>query len=140
MSEPVPWSKGIHPTYSAFVLEIHIRKDEKGDIRTGRRLQDVQDEAVTNSMGTTGGMEEGAWALLAEAVRTEATLQLVVKLSNDPEFKEKIESKDVNLDELIGNLSKDTLEQVQRSLDALVPALARETLHLVRDGLRNKNE
>ena len=140
MPEPVPWSKGIHPTYSAFVLEIHIRKDKKGDVRTGRRLQDARDEAVISALGTTGGMEEGAWALLTEAVRAEAMLQLVVKLSNDPEFKDKLVSEEVALDDLIENLSKDTLEQVRRSLDALVPALARETLHLVRDGLRNENE
>jgi len=81
-------------------------------------------------------MEEGAWALLTETVRIEAMLQLLVKLSNDPKFQEKMVSADPAPDELIEQLSEDTLEQITRSLVEMAPGIAREAIQQVRDGLR----
>lgn len=139
MPEPAPWTKGVHPGYSAFVVEVHVRKDESGDLRSFRRLQDERDEHTLEKMSPTGGLMEGSWALLTEALRAEAMLQLLVKISNDAEFKAKMEAGDADVDDLIENLSNDTLEQVKRGLDELVPRVAREAIHRVRDGLRNED-
>lgn len=139
MPEPMQWTKGKHDDYSAFVLEVHVRKDKAGGLRTRRSLQDDVDHAVVESYGASGGLEEGAMALLTEAARAEAMLQLLVKLSNDAEFKEKIAGDSAPDDELIEKLSKDTLEQLRRGLETVVPSLAQETVQLVRDGLRNQN-
>lgn len=131
-----PWSKGAHPSYTAFVIEVHVRRDQSGGVRSFRRLQGPEDEDAASALPGTGGMQEGAWALLTEAARTEAMLQLLVKLSNDAEFKQKItESGNVDPD-LLENLVKDTLEQIQRGLDEILPRVARETVSTVRDGLR----
>jgi len=137
---PAPWPKGIHADYSAFVLEIHVRRDKSGDLHSARQLQDECDERTTEHMGSTGGMEEGALALLTEALRAEAMLQLLVKISNDAEFKEKVASEDVDMLDLIENLSKDTLEQVRRELDKFAPRVAEEAIHRVRDGIRHESE
>jgi len=138
MPDPTQWTKGTHEDYSAFVLEVHVCKDKTGALRTRRSLQDGVDHAVVESFGSSGGLEEGAMALLMEAARAEAMLQLLVKLSNDSEFKEKIAGDAGPDDELIEKLSKDTLEQLRRGLETVVPSLAQETVHLVRDGLRNQ--
>jgi len=139
MSQPPPWPKGAHDDYAAFVIEVHVRRDDGGAMRSASGLQDDADQAVAAEMGSSGGMEEGAWALLSEAARAEAMLQLLVKLSNDAEFKAKITDDPALSDDLIENLSKDTLEQMRRGLEALLPVMARESLQIVRDGLRDQN-
>jgi len=139
MSEPTQWAKGKQDGYVSFVLEVHVRKDDQGALRTRSGLQDSADRAIVEEMGNNGGMEEGAWALLTEAARAETMLQILVKLSNDTEFKENIEGDVAPDDELIEKLSKDTLEQLHQGLRTVVPALVRETVHVVRDGLRNQN-
>jgi hypothetical protein len=138
MQEPIQWSKGEHEDYSAFVIEIHVRKDKHGALQTRRTLQDAADHAVVEQMGANGGMEEGAWALLSEAARAEMLLQVLVKLSNSPEFKAKLTGDPEPDDELIEKLSNDTLEQMRRGLEAVVPSFARETVQMVRDGLRHQ--
>jgi hypothetical protein len=89
-------------------------------------------------MVPSGGLAEGSWALLTEAVRTEALLQLILKVSNDVEFKEKMESAKGVPEDLIRNLSKSTLKQIQRGLEELTIPLAREAITAVQDGLRNQ--
>jgi hypothetical protein len=133
---PIPWPKGKHHDYVAFVVEVHVRKDRDGTVRSVKRLQDEQDERTTANMEGSHGMQEGGWALLTEAVRSEAMLQLLVKISNDPEFKEKLLSgDDVVTENLLNNLKKDTLEQLKKSLDEVTPHLVREATETVRDGL-----
>ena len=139
MPELTQWSKGEHEDYSAFVIEVHVRKDKMGALRTRRLLQDDVDHAVAEQMGANGGMEEGAWALLSEAARAETMLQSLVKLSNSPEFKGKMTGDPAPDDELIEKLSKDTLEQMRRGLEAVLPSYVRETVQLVRDGLRHQS-
>jgi len=137
----VPWTKGTHPDYSAFVIEVHVRKDaETGALRSLHRLQDEQDVEVTATLTPSGGMAEGSWALLTEAIRAEALLQLLLKLSNDAEFKEKMESAEEVPEDFIENLSKSALQQVQRGLNELASPLAHEAISAVHDGLRNQTE
>ena len=60
-----PWEKGDHPDYTGFVIEIHVRKNKKaGSIQSYRCLQDEDDEKTADALGPTGGMVEGALALL----------------------------------------------------------------------------
>jgi len=129
------WPKGKHPTYDAFVIEVGVRKDHGGEWRSYRRLQDAQDATVAESLGPSRGMEEGSWALLTESVRTEAMLQLLVKLSNEPELHAKLSSADKAPEELIEKLSEVTLKQLKLSLDKMVAGLVRETIEQVHDGL-----
>lgn len=138
MGTGADWTKGKHTDYSAFVMELHVRRDRDGSLRTRRLLQDEEDRAVAQSMGNSGGLEEGAWALLTEATRAETLLQLLVKLSNDPQLQEKFSSDPASFEDVVARLTKDTLEQMTRGLDTLVPSLARETAETVRDGFRRK--
>lgn len=133
-----PWKKGVHPDHTAFVMEVHVRRDKDGQVSSYRCLQGPEDQAATEKMEGSHGMAEGSWALLTEAARSEIMLQLLVKLSNDPEFKEKMASTGEIDEGLLRSLSKDTLEQMQKGLDELLPHLAREAVETVRDGLRNK--
>jgi hypothetical protein len=135
-----PWPKGIHHDYTAFVMEVHVRRDQGGAARSFHCLQDQRDEETTASLQSSGGMEEGAWALLTECVKAEALLQVLVKLSNDAEFQRKMIQTDEVDPGLLENLTKATLEQLHKGLNELLPHVVRETLTTVCDGLRSKNE
>jgi hypothetical protein len=133
-----PWKKGVHSDYTAFVIEVHVRRDREGNVASYRRLQGPEDQRTSETMEGSHGMVEGSWALLTESARSELMLQLLVKLSNDPEFKQKLASEG-DIDEgLLRSLSKDTLEQLQKGLKELLPHLTREAAETVRDGLRTK--
>jgi hypothetical protein len=133
-TEPL-WPKGKHPSYDAFVIEVGVRKDHAGEWRSYRRLQGAQDAEIAESLGPSSGMEEGVWALLTETVRAEAMLQLLVKLSNEPELQAKLGSAEKAPEDLIEKLSEVTLKQLKLSLDKMVPGLVRETVEQVHDGL-----
>lgn len=129
-----PWRKGTHPEYEAFVIEVHVRKDQDGHVHSFRGLQDATDYATTEKMKGSHGMQESAWALLMESVRAELMLQVLVNLTQKPEFKEKL--LDENLQkEIEEELSKTTLEQLHRGLEEITLPLVREAMETMKDGL-----
>jgi hypothetical protein len=135
-----PWTKGIHRDYTAFVMEVHVCRDRVGVIRSFRCLQDARDEEAASALPGSGGMEEGAWALLTECARAETLLQVLVKLSNDVEFHKKIVQGTEIDSELIENFTKATLDQIRRGLDEVLPSVVREIITTVRDGLKPQDE
>jgi hypothetical protein len=135
-----PWGKGVHRDYTAFVMEVHVRKDTAGNLTSYRCLQGAEDYEAAAHMGGSHGMSEGSWALLTEAARAELLLQLLVKISNDAEFTEKLTARGKIDEGLFRSLSKDTLAQIVKGLDELLPHLAREAVETVKDGLRHQTE
>lgn len=133
------WPKGKHPTYDAFVIEVGVRKDHDGTQRSYRKLQDAQDVKVIEGMLPSRGLEEGSFALLSETVRTEGMLQLLVKISNEPELQQKLAKAEKAPQELIEKLSEVTLKQLTLSLEKIVPGLVQETVEQVHDGLRRQS-
>lgn len=134
------WANGQHPTYDAFVIEVGVRRDHDGTVQSYKKLRSESDFETAQKLGPGGGLEEGSWALLTEGVRTETMLQLLVKLSNDPEFKKNLMAAENAPEDLIEKLAADTLEVTQRVLKEIVPGLAREAIEQVRDGLRSQQD
>lgn len=133
-----PWSPGEHPDYSAFVIEVHVRKDRSGKVQSFRRLQSEQDEKVVQGFSSSGGMEEGAWALMVESVRTEALLQTLIKMSNDLDFKKNLLAAQAPSEELIEKLTAATMNVGRRVLDSIVSSLVEETLRTITHELRRE--
>jgi len=137
MQNAAQWPKGTFPTYDAFVMEVGVRKDHAGSWQSYRRLQDDSDHTVAEKMSNSGGMEEGAWALLSEAVRAEALLQLLVSLSNRPDLQESLRSAEKAPEDLIEELSANTVKQLKLTLDKVAKDFVRETIEQVHGGLRS---
>lgn len=137
-SPPTPWKKGVNPDYTAFVIEVHVCRDVEGNVHSARKLQDPEDEAAVQTLGNSQGMEEGSFGLLIEAARQETMLQVLVKLSNDEEFKEKLLSENEITDDLREQATQDTLKLLWATLSRVGPSIVRETLDQVRDGLRSE--
>lgn len=140
MTEPL-WRKGKHSDYTGFVVEVHVRKDQRtGAIRSVQRLQDQADEKAASTLGPTSGMEEAAWALLMEAAGLEARLQILHRLTNTPHFEEKLTNADNAPEDLREMVAEDTLKILQEALLKQVPDIVESTMEMIRDGLRSENE
>lgn len=137
---PAPWTKGINTNYTAFVIEVHVCKDELGNVHSARKLQDELDESTVQTLGNAGGMEEGSFGLLVEATRQEAMLQVLIKLSNDPEFKVKLLNQTNIADDLLAQVTDDTLKLMWASLHRIGASIVRETLEQVQHGSQKQIE
>lgn len=76
-----PWEKGIHQDYSAFVMEVHVRVENDGTVKSFRVLQSPEDAQTAAMIGTSHGMAEGSMALFVEAMRQECLVQMLSSLS-----------------------------------------------------------
>ena len=135
---PTPWTKGAHSDYTAFVIEVHVCRDREGNVHSARKLQSEEDEAAVQNLGNARGMEEGSFGLLVESIRQEAMLQTLVKFSNDSEFKENLLNGENVADDLLAQVTDDTLKLMWATLSRIGMSVVRETLEQVRDGLQEQ--
>ena len=122
-----PWPKGIHPEYTAFSMEVHVHQTKDGHLKSCKTISE-EDQRIAMTLGASHGMEEGSWALLMEALRSEILLQVLVGLSNDETFKK--EMKD-NRKDLIEKVTNNTKTQINKSMEAVLPALIEEALQAI---------
>jgi len=132
---PSPWLKGVNPEYSAFVIEVHVCRDIRGNVHSARRLQGVIDEQVVQTLGANGGMAEGAFGLLIEAARQEAMFQALLKYSNDEGFRDMLTSSQEVSDPVFAQMVDDTLKLMWATLSKVGPSIVRETLKQLQEGL-----
>ena len=82
---PETWVEGKHEDHDVLVLEVLVRRDHAtGHVHSIHRVGSDGVDLV--SSWPTGGLEQVAFALLAEAVRREAILDMIIKATHDPEF------------------------------------------------------
>ncbi len=78
-------TKGDHGGYETIVLEVHICRAKKGGIWSLNDFQALEDAQIARKW-PTGGAGEIAQALFTEAVRREAFLSSLVKMTENPQF------------------------------------------------------
>ena len=89
MNTPDKWVKGQHESedHDVIVLEVVVlRERSTGRVYSTHRAQAESDEQVALSW-PSGGLEQAAYALLAEAIRREAVLDVILEASRDPGLK-----------------------------------------------------
>jgi hypothetical protein len=133
---PTPWIKGVHPQYSAFVIEVHICRDSEGNVHSLRRLQDELDETTVETLSKNQGMEEGSFGLLIEAARHEAMLQILIRVTHDEDFRDMVFNGSSISDSLLEQVTQDTLKLMWKTLSQVGQSVVRETLDQVRHGLK----
>lgn len=105
---PAEWVKGQHPDHDVVCVEVLLRRDAHGRVYTEHHLQDAGDHEIVMRW-PSGGLEQVAFALLAEAVRREAVLDLALQISQEPTF----------LDRWAAATEDERAESVGRMTDAL---------------------
>jgi hypothetical protein len=127
-----PWVKGVHPNYACFVMEVIVVTDNQGDAWSTHDLQSDQDRQVAGGL-ESGGIEQAAHALFCEAIKREALLDILIKMSNDPVFREEIrdESPDT-VKRLCDGVVNAILGTFQQGIVKLGPEAARAALDMIR--------
>lgn len=130
-SPKYPWKKGKHDEYTCFVVEVEVAVDQAGVPWSAHRLQDQQDHDLTRDM-PSGGLEYVAYALVQEAVKREALLQVLLKVSNDSEFKGNLLNSQETPAALVEEVTVAMMEVIKSATRELAPAAARAALDMVR--------
>lgn len=114
------WAKGHHADHDVVVIEVLVRRDQHGRVLSEHRLQDDGDRQVVDTW-PSGGMEQVAFALLTEAVRREALLDVILKATHQPEIREIWTNAS---EEMKGQLTHELTRAVQESMSGVISRLA----------------
>lgn len=85
------WRKGRSPGFEVVAVEVLVRRDEHGRVISAHDLQTDEGREIVVGW-PSGGMEQVAFALLVEAVKREALLDVILRASHDSNFVEKWKS------------------------------------------------
>lgn len=131
MSEPppYPWKKGTHKDHRTFILEVTICVNEHNQVFSSHDLQDEQDRQVVADL-PSGGLNQSAFALLQEAVRREANLQVLIKMSQEKEFQASLQDP-ATRDLAAQEFAKTIQEVMGKQIDQLALPSAQEMLNVV---------
>lgn len=80
-----PWKHGKQPGYIALRLTVNICQDEFGNVWSDHTFATPEDEALAADLKHKGPPEI-AHALMSEALRREAFMLTLLKVSADPQF------------------------------------------------------
>lgn len=137
---PVPppdqWEKGIHPEYTAFVIEVLVAIDQHGVLWSNHRLQNEKDQEISSTLNS-GGLEHASNALLLEAIRKETLYQVLIRASHEPDFARKLSETD-HYNKIIEQVTATATAVLKRSVDGLVPEAADAILQMIRNGPANE--
>lgn len=111
-----------------FVIEVVVTQDGDGNLLSRQRLQSSSDVEISKNFSGTGGIEEAAWALLTEAVRSEMLLQSLLRMEADPSFKMAIV--DQTIDSV--GLKNDVRTQIIEGIDHVLPRIIEEGIRVIR--------
>lgn len=80
-----PWVKGVQPDYRSIAVRVAICQDNDRNVWSYSDLEDEQDQQTASTMESRG-VEQIAFGLLCEAIRREAYLQVLVRLTDDEKY------------------------------------------------------
>lgn len=109
------------------VVEVHIRRDPAGRIHSNHTLRGESDQAIAMSW-PGGGQEQIAFALLVEAIRREAIVEVLLCMSQDPQF---IPRMSEGLEDLTREMTGKLKAQLAHTLEHLSEDVIRDALHRV---------
>lgn len=128
-SHTIPWKKGIFSNYRGFVIEIHVRVEEDGTLRSLKTLQDAKDIEVAESIGRSHGLAEASLALFVEYLRQECTVQLLSEISSNPsKARDNFAN---NPDRVVQELERTVRGVVQAQVQTMLPAVTRRVVNEV---------
>lgn len=87
------------------IIEVRIRRDEYGRVSSIHDLQGEEDRKTVLSW-PSGGLNEVAFALLSEAVKREAIVDVGLQATHDPTFLNKLKTGDAAKESAVSELSK----------------------------------
>ena len=85
-----PWQRN-NPDYSLLKIEVEICQDKNGRVYSAHKPQTPEDLAVAQSLPLYG-LESTSYSLILEGARTEALLDMILNMSQNPDFLDSLKS------------------------------------------------
>lgn len=115
----------------SITVEVQIVKDARGRVSSSHDLSSDEDRTRVMSW-PTGGLAQVAFALLTEATHREAMLDIILKVSQDPEFGERLSRMSVAEREIeVGKLAEAMVLGMSRTVQRLSVEAIRAALEHV---------
>lgn len=126
-----PWVKGVQPTYRSIALRVAICQDNNRNVWSYSDLEDEQDQQTVTTMPSRG-VEQIAFGLLCEAVRREAYLQVLVRLTQDEQYMAKYTNADDETAKVMRlELTERLKDNLKKSVDLMAEDAAAEILAML---------
>jgi hypothetical protein len=128
-----PWIKGVQPDYRAFIIRVGVCQDNDTNVWSHSDLEDETDAHAAESL-PSHGVEQIAFGLLCEAIRREAYLQVLMRLTKDNDYLDKLamatpESRKAIMQEL----QAATKGSLKNSVDRMAEAACEEITLMLSD-------
>ena len=128
---PGPWSKGDQGMYSMAVVEVEVCRDAFGRVFSNHHPQEDADKDLVLTW-PSGGQEQIAFALLAEASRREALLVMLVQMTKDKAFLSKMLAlPEAEREKRMQDMAKALRMQMNRTVARIAEDVIREAFHNV---------
>jgi hypothetical protein len=125
---PQPWVKGKHDDHDIAIVEVYVCQTREGLVFSVHQPQERGDQGVLMTW-PSGGQRQVAQALLTEALRREAVVGLLVRLSQDPQYLERLDAMTgAQYDAELELLAKAMLETAQRSGHSIAKDIVKEAV------------
>lgn len=126
-----PWVKGVQPDYRSFIIRLGVCQDNDNNVWSYSDLEDETDRQTCDSL-PSHGVEQIAFGLLCEAVRREAYLQILLRLTADNNFVDNFmamspEERKATLD----SLASSTAASLKGSVDRMASDACAEVLAML---------
>jgi len=126
-----PWVKGVQPDYRSIAIRVAICQDNDHNVWSYSDLEDDTDKQTVTSMNGYG-VEQIAFGLLCEAVRREAYLQALIRLTRDSDYIEKFTKGDAGEQSHIrSELGKAIEANLNKSIHSMAQEAAAEILAML---------
>lgn len=126
-----PWVKGVQPDYRAFIIRVGVCQDTDHNVWSYSDLEDQTDHLTCDTLPSRG-VEQIAFGLLCEAIRREAYLQILVRLTADNELVDKYGAMSPEERKgLLDTLSASTAASLKGSVDRMATDACAEVLAML---------
>lgn len=126
-----PWKTGKHAEYTSLALEVRVAQDIHGQVFSEHDFKSDEDREAATTL-PTGGARLLAHALLAEAVRRECFLDVMIEMTKDPEFLTKWENmSDEDKRKVEGELALLVTKVLHRGVAMMVSGGVRDILEMI---------
>ena len=126
-----PWVKGVQPGYRSIAVRVAICQDNDQSVWSYSDLEDDTDKQTVTTMNGHG-IEQIAFGLLCEAVRREAYLQAILRLSMDNDYMDKFAKADAGTQgDMRSELGKAIEANLKKSISTMSQEAAAEILAML---------
>lgn len=126
-----PWLQGINQEYAMFRLEVDICVTRDQEVYSIHRPQGQVDMDTMKSLYSYGE-QQTIFGLLTETLRRETFFEILLRMSDDPNFMESYIKQDEEGKSVIENeVSEDVIELIYRTVEKMAPDVARDVLTMM---------